>query len=106
LTIQIRKTEAFRDWLKSLRDGVAQARIARQIDRLALGNPGHSRSVGEGIVELKIDHGPGYRVYYVIRGSALIVLLCGGDESTQARDIRRAKQIATDIKPEDLFDGD
>jgi len=104
--IQIRRTEVFRDWLKSLRDGVAQARIANQIDRLALGNPGHSRSVGEGIVELKIDHGPGYRVYYVIRGSALIVLLCGGDESTQARDIRRAKQIATDIKPEDLFDGD
>ena len=104
--IQIRKTEVFRDWLKSLRDGIAQARIAKQIDRLALGNPGHSRSVGEGIVELKIDYGPGYRVYYVTRGSVLTVLLCGGDKSTQARDIRRAKQIAAEIELEDLFDGD
>ena len=106
LMIHIRKTEAFRDWLKSLRDGVAQARIAKQIDRLALGNSGHSRSVGEGIVELKIDHGPGYQVYYVTRGSVLIVLLCGGDKSTQAIDIRRAKQIAAEIELEDLFDGD
>jgi putative addiction module killer protein len=103
--IQIRRTEVFRDWLKSLRDGVAQARIANQIDRLALGNPGHSRSVGEGIVELKIDYGPGYRVYYVARGSILIVLLCGRDKSTQARDIRRAKQIAAEIELEDFFDG-
>jgi putative addiction module killer protein len=104
--IQIRKTEVFRDWLKSLRDGIAQARIAKQIDRLALGNPGHSRSVGEGIVELKIDYGPGYRVYYVTRGSVLIALLCGGDKSTQARDIRRAKQIAAEIELEDQFDED
>jgi putative addiction module killer protein len=106
LTIQIRRTEIFRDWLKSLRDGVAQARIVKQIDRLALGSPGHSRNVGEGIVELKIDHGPGYRVYYVTRGSMLIVLLCGGDKSTPAKDIRRAKQIAAEIELEDLFDGD
>jgi len=102
LMIQIRRTEIFRDWLKSLRDGVAQARIAKQIDRLALGNPGHSRSVGEGIVELKIDYGPGYRVYYVNGGGVLTVILCGGDKSTQAKDIRRAKQIAGEIELEDL----
>jgi putative addiction module killer protein len=83
--IEIRRTEIFRDWLINLRDGVAQARIAKQIDRLALGNPGQSRGVGEGIVELKIDFGPGYRVYYVAKGSVLIVLLCGGDKSTQTR---------------------
>jgi putative addiction module killer protein len=106
LTIQIRRTVIFRDWLKSLRDGIAQARIAKQIDRLALGNPGHSRTVGEGVVELKIDYGPGYRVYYVTRGSVLIVLLCGGDKSTQAIDIRRAKRIAAEIELEDLSDGD
>lgn len=104
--IRVRRTEIFSDWLKSLRDGVAQARIAKQIDRLALGNPAHARSVGEGIFELKIDHGPAYRVYYVTKGSELIVLLCGGDKRSQAKDIRRAKQIAAEIELEDLFDGD
>jgi len=100
--IQVRRTEIFKDWLKSLRDGVAKARIAKQIDRLALGNPGHSRSVGEGVLELKIDYGPGYRVYYTPRGSTLVVILCGGDKSTQAKDIRGATKIAAEIELEDL----
>jgi putative addiction module killer protein len=99
--IEIQRTEIFRDWLKDLRDGVAQARISKQIDRLALGNPGQSRSVGEGIVELKIDYGPGYRAYYVTRGTVLIVLLCGGDKSSQDKDIRRAKKIASELEVEE-----
>lgn len=100
--IEVRYTKIFKDWLNSLRDGVAQARIAKRVDRLSLGNPGQSRSVGEGIVELKIDYGPGYRVYYITKGSVLIVLLCGGDKSTQDKDIRRAKKIAAGIEAEDI----
>ena len=67
------------------------------MDRLEDGNPGNSRSVGEGVVELEIDVGPGYRVYYIQRGEVLIILLCGGDKSTQARDIQRAKLIAKNV---------
>jgi len=67
------------------------------LDRLEDGNPGNSRSVGEGVVELEIDVGPGYRVYYIQRGEVLIILLCGGDKSTQARDIQRAKLIAKNV---------
>ena len=67
------------------------------MDRLEDGNPGNSRSVGEGVVELEIDVGPGYRVYYIQRGEVLIILLCGGDKSTQTRDIERAKLIAKNV---------
>jgi putative addiction module killer protein len=87
----------------ALRDGMAQARIIKRIDRLASGNSGQSRSVGEGIVELKIDYGPGYRVYCIAKGSVLIVLLCGGDKSSQEKDIRRAKEIAVNLDLEDLI---
>lgn len=73
-------------------------RIAARIDRLALGNPGDVKSVGSGISEMRIDYGPGYRVYFVKRGSAVLVILCGGDKRTQAADIKRAIKIAADWK--------
>lgn len=92
--IEIRETETFSAWLRALRDSQARARIAARVRRLAFGNPGDVRPVGEGISELRIHHGPGYRVYYVQRGAALVVLLCGGDKSTQDKDIDTAKQLA------------
>ena len=98
--IEIRETERFSEWLKGLRDQVARARIAVRIRRLAFGNPGDVRPVGEGVSELRVDHGPGYRVYFTRRGEVLIVLLCGGDKSTQARDIRNARTMANDLEDE------
>jgi putative addiction module killer protein len=88
------QTDEYKDWLKALDDARAKARILVRVDRLVAGNPGTVNSVGEGVSELKIDYGPGYRVYYMTRGTALIILLCGGDKSTQKRDIKKAKQIA------------
>jgi putative addiction module killer protein len=96
--ILIRETEVFSNWLGGLRDTVARARIASRIQRLSLGNPGDVRPVGEGVSELRIDHGPGYRVYFVRRGAALIVLLCGGDKRTQARDIKTAKAMLIELE--------
>jgi putative addiction module killer protein len=93
----------FKDWLTELRDRQARFRILDRIDRLENGNPGQSRSVGEGVVELKIDYGPGYRVYYINRGGMVIVLLCGGDKSSQDKDIRRAKELAAHLSLEDLL---
>jgi len=90
----IRTTNAFDDWFASLRDFRARVRIQTRIDRLEMGNPGDSKAVGHGIVELRIDYGPGYRVYYIQRGAVLVLLLCGGDKSTQRADITRAKAIA------------
>jgi putative addiction module killer protein len=81
-----------------LKDRQAMARIAARIDRLALGNPGDVKSVGSGISEMRIDYGPGYRVYFVQRGAAVVVILCGGDKRTQAADIKRAIKIAADWK--------
>lgn len=98
--IEVRETELFSKWLTDLRDAVARARIAARIRRLALGNPGDFRPVGEGVSELRIDHGPGYRVYFVQRGAVLVVLLCGGDKRTQARDIRKAKNMANELEDE------
>jgi putative addiction module killer protein len=94
----IRRTEAFSEWLRNLSDARARARIAARIDRLALGNPGDVAPVGEGISEMRIHYGPGYRVYFVQRGAALVMLLCGGDKSTQAGDIRTAKQLASELE--------
>ena len=74
------------------------ARIAARIDRLALGNPGDVKPVGSGISEMRIDYGPGYRVYFMKRGSAVVVILCGGDKRTQAADIKRAIKIVADWK--------
>ena len=95
--MQLRPTKEFSEWLRDLKDRQGRARIVSRLDRLEDGNPGTSRSVGEGVVELKIDVGPGYRVYYIQRGEVLIILLCGGDKSTQARDIQRAKLIAKNV---------
>ena len=96
----IKRTNLFIDWLKRLKDRRAAARIAVRIDRLADGNPGQVRDVGEGVSELKIDYGPGYRVYYVRRGKAVYLLLCGGDKATQSKDIAEAKRIAKEWKDE------
>ena len=92
--IEVRETPELRAWLTGLRDPQAVARIAARIRRLAFGNPGDVKPVGGGLSELRIDYGPGYRVYFVRRGAALIVVLGGGDKTTQARDIRQAKALA------------
>lgn len=83
--------------MKQLKDPVSRAIVVRRIERVAGGNLGDVRAVGEGVSELRIDHGPGFRVYFVRRGETLVVLLCGGDKSSQARDIVRAKALAQEI---------
>lgn len=88
----------FADWLDALRDRSAVAKIQKRLDRVALGNLGDNRPVGEGVFELRIDYGPGYRVYFAQAESLTVLLLCGGDKSTQERDIVRAKQFWTDFK--------
>jgi putative addiction module killer protein len=88
----------YRDWIEGLRDRVARARIQVRIDRLIHGNPGRHRFLAEGICELKVDHGPGYRVYWIRRESDLIILLAGGDKSTQQRDIEQAIELARDLE--------
>ena len=95
--IEIRQTDTFADWLKQLRDRRAAARIAERLRRLALGSAGDVRPIGHGLSELRIDYGPGYRVYYVQRGSILFVILCGGDKTTQRQDITRAQALAKEI---------
>jgi putative addiction module killer protein len=91
--VEILRSATFDRWLGKLHDRRAVARILVRIDRLAVGNPGDMRSVGRGISELKIDYGPGYRVYFVQRGQELVLLLCGGDKSTQSSDISTAQRI-------------
>jgi putative addiction module killer protein len=97
----IKRTDIFIDWLKNLKDRRAVARIAVRIDRFESGNPGHVRDVGEGVSEMKIDYGPGYRVYYIRRDKVVYLLLCGGDKRTQSKDIAEAKRIAKEWKDED-----
>lgn len=92
----IEQTQTFRDWLSALRDKRAAARITSRIERAQAGNLGDVKPVGEGISEMRIAHGPGYRVYVVKRGQRLLVLLCGGDKSTQDTDIAQAKRLAHD----------
>ena len=92
--VQILRTKEFATWLNNLRDRQGRAKIMARIDRLEEGNPGKTRSVGAGVVEMKIDFGPGYRVYFVQRGEVVIILLCGGDKSGQEKDIQRAKALA------------
>jgi len=98
-TIEVRRTAVFADWMAGLRDIRARAKIAARIDRMAFGNPGDVEPVGEGVSELRIHYGPGYRVYFTRRSLTLIVLLCGGDKSTQAKDIRAAKTLAAKLEP-------
>ena len=93
--IEIRKTETFAEWLEGLNDMRARARVLARIERLATGNPGDVAPVGEGVSELRIDYGPGYRVYFQRRGNSLILLLCGGDKSSQAKNIATAKRLAS-----------
>lgn len=95
---EIRRTEVFARWLDGLRDVRARARVLVRIERLAAGNPGDVAPVGEGVSELRIDYGPGYRVYFKKRGHRLIILLAGGDKSTQAKDIRAALQLARGLE--------
>lgn len=94
--VEVLRSASFDRWLGKLKDRRAVARILVRIDRLAHGNPGDVRSVGGGVSELKIDYGPGYRVYFAQRGNTLVLLLCGGDKSTQNDDIETAKRIATE----------
>jgi putative addiction module killer protein len=95
--VTVEATEEFSAWLVALRDHRARARIAKRLARLQLGNFGDRKSVGEGVSELRIDCGPGYRIYFVQRGTVLVVLLCGGDKSSQSADIEQAKRLARSL---------
>ena len=94
---EVRQTEAFARWFKGLRDRRARARIQVRIDRMAIGNPGDLRPVGGGVSEMRIDYGPGYRVYFVERGNAVVILLAGGDKRSQVRDIAMARDLADNL---------
>ena len=96
--IEVRQTEVYARWIANLGDDRARARIEVRIYRLSLGNPGDAKSVGEGVNELRIDYGPGYRVYFTRRGAAVVILLCGGDKRTQSKDIATAKALAQQLK--------
>jgi putative addiction module killer protein len=96
--MRIRTTLIYRDWINALKDRAARARIQVRIDRLAHGNPGQHRHLTQGISELKVDIGPGYRIYYTQRGEELIILLVGGDKSSQQRDIALAQELAHNLQ--------
>jgi putative addiction module killer protein len=91
--MRVEKTHEYRDWIDGLRDVAGRARILMRVDRLIHGNPGSHRNLSHGVSELKIDFGPGYRVYYTQRGEQFLLLLAGGDKSTQAKDIARAVRL-------------
>ena len=95
--MEIRKTENFAKWIDGLRDIRARARLLARIQRLASGNAGDVKPVGEGVSEMRIDYGPGYRIYYKWQGKHLIVLLAGGDKRTQKRDIEKALRLAREL---------
>ncbi len=94
MLVEVRETDEYARWFRRLRDRRARARIDIRIRRLSLGNPGDVRPVGEGVSELRINYGPGYRVYFIRRGRSLAILLAGGDKSSQRRDIARAHHLA------------
>jgi putative addiction module killer protein len=94
----LKRTDEFSVWLSGLRDIRAKAKILARIDRLALGNPGDVAPVGNGVSEMRIHYGPGYRVYFVQRGKEVVILLCGGDKSSQASDIAAAKKLADELE--------
>ncbi|MDO5646336.1 type II toxin-antitoxin system RelE/ParE family toxin [Paracoccus sp. (in: a-proteobacteria)] len=96
--IDLIRSSTFDRWLSGLRDRRAAVRIAARLDRVAMGNPGDVEPVGGGISELRINYGPGYRVYFMQRGPVVIILLCGGDKSSQSRDIKLAKELAEEWK--------
>lgn len=95
--LEVRQTATYTEWFSGLRDRTAKTRIDIRIRRLSLGNAGDVKSVGEGVSELRVDYGTGYRVYFVQKGNVYVVLLAGGDKSTQDRDIREAKALARDL---------
>ena len=95
--LEIRQTTVYAQWFDALRDRAAKTRIDIRIRRLSLGNPGDVKAVGEGVSELRIDHGPGYRVYFIQHADVFVVLLAGGDKATQVRDIRQAKALARNL---------
>jgi len=94
--IEVHQSDVFEAWLRRLKDDNAVARIVARIRRMEQGNLGDAKSVGAGVMELRIDYGPGYRIYYVQRGADVVILLCGGDKRTQQRDIKRAHAMAHD----------
>ena len=94
----IRTTHEFLSWVKSLRDIGARAKILQRIDRLALGNPGDAAPVGQGVSEMRVHHGAGYRVYFIQRGEDVVLLLCGGDKQSQRADIALAKKLASELE--------
>ena len=95
--VEIRETLQFSDWLEGLRDNVARTRIQARILRLSAGSPGDVKPVGEGVSEMRIDHGPGYLVYFLRKGTKLIILLAGGDKGTQGKDIKTALKLAKEL---------
>jgi len=96
--IEIIETETYKKWFASLKDRITRMRINIRIRRLSLGNPGDTKSVGKGIFELRIDYGPGYRVYFLRKKKQIIILLAGGDKSTQKRDIEKAMELSQYFK--------
>lgn len=97
-SMRIEETEVYRNWINGLKDRTSRARIQVRVDRLVHGNPGTHRNLTDDVAELKIDFGPGYRVYYTHRGTRLILLLAGGEKSTQQNDIKMAIQLASNIQ--------
>lgn len=96
VVVEIIESDTFREWLDNLRDRAAVARINARLRRVNLGNFGDAHSVGDGVYELRMHYGPGYRVYFLREGETVVILLCGGDKDSQRRDIERAKQLAQD----------
>ncbi len=95
---EINETDVYASWMRALRDRTAQGRILLRIMRLEMGNFGDAKSLGEGLHELRMTFGPGYRVYFTRRGERIILLLCGGDKGSQSRDIRRARQLMSELE--------
>ena len=95
--LEIRRSTIFEAWIRGLKDKTAAAIVARRIQRIAMGNLGDVKSLGDGVSEIRIHHGPGYRVYFTRRGNTVIVLLCGGDKGSQSRDIDQAKALAKEV---------
>ena|SRR5581483_5396402 len=96
--LEIRETEEFANWLEGSRDRVGKAKVLVRIQRLASGNPGDVKPVGDGISELRINYGPGYRIYYIRQGTAFIILLCGGDKGSQEKDIAKVRKLAAELE--------
>jgi putative addiction module killer protein len=96
--IEVRQTDEFKSWRAALKDAVTRRRIGARIDRLSFGNFGDVKSLGDGVSELRLDFGPGYRLYFAKRGEALVILLCGGDKASQSRDIARAKLLLQQLE--------